>query len=527
MRIAFLAFMATVILASAAQAQAPGAARDCLAAARANGIDLPPQFDNVPYTHAEAGALCVDIGIELRTRRRGDAAARLVDGGLQMLRDSNDATALEENLRRAAPSERGTRRDAQREEAQRLRNALLAAADEADARAPPRSGGRSINGEERTVRVLFATTRQVRREGRRPEDYRSRRGNGLRYGQVEVRVPYTPQFDDLPRRYSPNRREPIVGRIEPFGDRDAFRRELVTLTDSARGRGEVLVFIHGYNTSFEGAARAAGNLASVLEIDGAPVVFSWPSRGSLLGYFGDEEQAELKANVDDLVQVLRDVVEQSRANRVYVVAHSMGNRLLVRTLEPIRSIRARRATQYDEIVFASPDVDTDDFGEFVAGARALAGRMTLYTSNDDRALFVSSILHFGRRAGQLDPPTLIAGLDTINTTASDGGSFGHADFVGPARDDLRGLLWLSQPPTQRCVLHREDREPAPLWSFTPGPPCETKPYRLALWYLRRYGSNPAAAAALASANPPDASRADYDAARAILEAMAAGSAPSP
>jgi esterase/lipase superfamily enzyme len=515
MRTALLALVVTTLFASTAYAQTPAAAHDCIAAARVNGIEVRPEFDGVSYTLVEAGALCVDIGMQLRARRRGDIAAQMIERGLQTLRASGDSAALEENLRRPAG----------RQEAQRLRNAQLAAADAVDANAPARPGRRIANGESSTVSVLFATTRRVRNDGRAPEDYSSWRSSNLSYGEVTVRVPGVARFDDLPSRFSLlDTAVPVVGAIEPLSNQRAFNTRLASLTDRAAGRGEVLVFIHGYNTSFEGAARMAGRLASVLELDGAPVVFSWPSWGSPLGYFVDGGQAEHDRNVDALEEVLEDVVTRSGAKRVYIVAHSMGNRLLVRTLRSIRRVRARngRRVLFDEIVFASPDVDAREFGDFVTGARGLTGRMTLYASNGDRALELSQKLHFSfPRAGQVDPPTLIAGLDTIDTSAAEGGGYGHEDFIGPARDDLRGLLWLSQPPAQRCVLQGDDREPAPLWSFTPTPPCETRPYLIALWYVRQHPNDLAAAeAALTAAAPPAALRAHYEAARVILAGFA-------
>jgi esterase/lipase superfamily enzyme len=56
------------------------------------------------------------------------------------------------------------------------------------------------------------------------------------------------------------------------------------------------VFTHGYNVSFEEAARRAAQLAFDLNFRGRVVLFSWPSCGSLLGYGADEERALLSAH---------------------------------------------------------------------------------------------------------------------------------------------------------------------------------------------------------------------------------------
>src|SRR5262249_46924146 len=57
--------------------------------------------------------------------------------------------------------------------------------------------------------------------------------------------------------------------------------------------GQALVFVHGYNTSFDNAIRRAGQLAYDLGFDGPVFVFSWPARESLLSYVGARESAQL------------------------------------------------------------------------------------------------------------------------------------------------------------------------------------------------------------------------------------------
>src|SRR5262249_3619409 len=53
-------------------------------------------------------------------------------------------------------------------------------------------------------------------------------------------------------------------------------------------RREAFVFIHGYNVSFEDAARRTAQLASDLQFQGAPIFYSWPSRARWWRYAADE-----------------------------------------------------------------------------------------------------------------------------------------------------------------------------------------------------------------------------------------------
>ena len=45
-----------------------------------------------------------------------------------------------------------------------------------------------------------------------------------------------------------------------------------------------MVFIHGFNVPFEDAIYRTAQLAHDLDFDGAPILYSWPSRGTMLGY---------------------------------------------------------------------------------------------------------------------------------------------------------------------------------------------------------------------------------------------------
>src|SRR5260370_26727034 len=55
---------------------------------------------------------------------------------------------------------------------------------------------------------------------------------------------------------------------------------------------QALVFLHGYNVSFEDAAIRAAQIGYDLKVPGPVAFFSWPSRGSLAAYPADEASIE-------------------------------------------------------------------------------------------------------------------------------------------------------------------------------------------------------------------------------------------
>jgi esterase/lipase superfamily enzyme len=538
-------------------------AAQCLALARASGLEVLPEFDGIDYSLAEAGQLCIDFAEGYVAPNISRQFAMI---GIEALDRSGDGFAHVEGLRRVASLATTTNPGALLEEAVNIQASLgfddialrfaraeaaeayeqanngassrrlmgqvesaaqAAAVEASNARGRRQCGAGDENGTQRQVTVLFGTNRQVRGAGDMLGDYRGGHGPRLRYGEAVVSVPRMPTRDDLPRQYDRDYVRPItVTAITPHANQSGFRTALQRQV--CNERREALVFIHGYNTSFEGSLRAAANLASVLELDGAAVVYSWPSRGALWGYPLDGDVATNDENVAELTSILRDVATQQGVQRVYVVAHSMGNRLLVRALQRMRSMEPPNARRhlFTEIVFASPDVAQDYFRTSVEDASRLAGRLTLYASNDDRALVVSRFLHLGGlRAGQTGANILVNGLDTIDTSAAMSSGYEHDDFVGPARDDLRGLLWFSLTPQQRCLLSRQDIPgyPAPMWRFQQQASCNAAPFRIALSYLRRANNNYAEADRLLAASihtrPPGA-RPDYQAARTIITRLA-------
>ena len=70
-------------------------------------------------------------------------------------------------------------------------------------------------------------------------------------------------------------------------EEQAFFRAIAESVAKAPAR-DVFVFIHGYNVSFEDAARRTGQIAFDLNFVGAPILYSWPSNGKVADYLVDE-----------------------------------------------------------------------------------------------------------------------------------------------------------------------------------------------------------------------------------------------
>ena len=94
-----------------------------------------------------------------------------------------------------------------------------------------------------------------------------------------------------------------------------------------------LVFIHGYNVSFEDAARRTGQIAFDLNFIGAPIFYSWPSNNRATAYLKDE--TNITWSTPHFLKFLETLAERSGAKRIHIIAHSMGNRAVCDALKAL------------------------------------------------------------------------------------------------------------------------------------------------------------------------------------------------
>jgi esterase/lipase superfamily enzyme len=87
------------------------------------------------------------------------------------------------------------------------------------------------------------------------------------------------------------------------------------------------------------------------------------------------------------------------------------------------------------VIFASPDIDLDVFTSSVTRIGALAGKITVVTATNDRALAVSGFLAGGiTRVGAAEKAELVRlGLHVIDASAQGWGIINHDLFLSNAK----------------------------------------------------------------------------------------------
>ncbi|MBR0774390.1 alpha/beta hydrolase [Bradyrhizobium diazoefficiens] len=433
-------------------------------------LDLGPELEKLlgdkwPAYRDQLLALSARVGESDVSAELRDALEALV---AQLLTETPQAADL---VRRAVAD---LRRQAEDEAAARESAGMV----RRRGRVRPLDGTVLLSDEEDNTGVLkvpvFYGTDRARGDDTPSGYFRGLRG-ALAFGIARVSVPTrgrelgeltSPRWWRLEFSEDPEKHVILTG-VEAL-DRDVFT---TTLKDSlaAADERDALIFIHGYNVSFENAARRAAQISVDLKFSGRTLMYSWASAADAKQYTVDEGTVEWSR--EHFEAFLKLALTEIGAREVHVIAHSMGNRALVNTLERIKSwqLPAGAAT-LGQVIFAAPDIDRDRFIQLAAAFKGCARRCTLYASSRDVALRASKFVHGYPRAGEAGEALLIVdGVDTIDATLVDTSLVGlHHSYFGSKRsilNDMFNLIKQQLAPDQRFDLQSVGEALKRYWSY--------------------------------------------------------------
>jgi esterase/lipase superfamily enzyme len=247
---------------------------------------------------------------------------------------------------------------------------------------------------------------------------------------------------------------------------DAAKQQLVAeiqrrLAESPKK--EIVLYVHGFNETFATAAFTTAELCHFLGREDVCAFFTWPASSSgnfLISYTSTTESAQYAVN--HLKKVLRILTRTPGVEKVHLLAHSRGTAVLLAALRELvmeaiaAGIEPVDEFRIGEVVLLSPDIDVGIAGQQLTAyasdpdmvsvwperrlPRSIGGRMTFYSSPEDRALRVAQILFRSRdRVGQLRPEDIppatqaflakIGRLDLIVYEGKRTDLFGHSYFT--------------------------------------------------------------------------------------------------
>lgn len=253
------------------------------------------------------------------------------------------------------------------------------------------------------VAMLVATTRSpVETPG---ELFSGERGPELAFAEIVVSIPPAANRTigevQWPQKLPADPATDFAVVKANYVSTDEAREWFRARIGAAPGRS-TLIFVHGFNNRFEDAVYRFAQIVHDSGTTAVPVLFTWPSRGSLLAYGYDRESTNYSRDaLEDVLQVLK---RNPGVGEVSILAHSMGNWL---TLEALRQMSIRDggiAPKIRNVMMAAPDVDVDVFRETIDRMGHPRPNFTLFVSQDDRALAASRrVWRSTARLGAINP----------------------------------------------------------------------------------------------------------------------------
>lgn len=371
------------------------------------------------------------------------------------------------------------------------------------------------------IPVLYVTDRAIDRETETGPRYGYGRSPDVTFGVATVSVSpavtweefvgdstsrrrahsYTPRVSGVEKkgafRSTTSYIEPIDGeaRITAQGIRQIeaelgrFNEALDAWLDRAE-RKEVVIFVHGYNNTFDDAVIRMAQTWHFSGRQGVPIAYTWPAgSGGLKGYGYDRESGEF--TVVHLKLLMWALAVNPKVERVHLVSHSRGTDVASTALRELHAeIRGYqmgkmglawmgmgekreqvaeymdvpptwRFLKLETLVLAAPDLDLDVFLQRFFGENVIraAHRTAIYFSEDDGALGLADWLFRSRRrvgALRLDDfkpevrPLLsqIEGLELINARVTGHSSHSYLLQHPAALSDLILLLRDGKGPGQ-------------------------------------------------------------------------------
>lgn len=270
---------------------------------------------------------------------------------------------------------------------------------------------------------------------------------------------------------------------------DAWLRDLLKQAvwgkDSRTGepRGDILVFVHGYNNGQDIVLRRLRRLKTDLAaagFKGAVIAFDWPSAGMAINYLEDRHDAKTTALqlVTDGIRLFAEKQTPDCCINVHLLGHSTGAYIIREAFDDADDTEIRNASwMVSQIALVGADVSSASLSAGHARAKSLyrhCTRLTNYSNGMDSVLKLSNVKRVGvaPRAGRVGLPPDAPGsavdvdcTDYFNRLNSDRalrardqaeeiGSFDHSWHIGNrvfARDlfeTLRGDLDRNRLPTR-------------------------------------------------------------------------------
>lgn len=244
------------------------------------------------------------------------------------------------------------------------------------------------------------------------EDGKERAQDELRFGHFDTSKAGTKGFELIPN-FTATKINSIINygknKIDDRGSA-AFFKSLYNSMISDKG-GDVLIFIHGFNTDLGDAAKNIRELEEKYIFQESPikhiVMFTWPAKSPNipLHYRSDAKDAddtgdELYRAFKMLLQFMTEFFKKDITSgtipkfcnrKIHLMCHSMGNRVLRAMLERTQEDIEPLESVFDQIILIAANINWDDLHEHnrMENIGELCSRTHVYFKKGDNALDIA------------------------------------------------------------------------------------------------------------------------------------------
>ncbi len=357
--------------------------------------------------------------------------------------------------------------------------------------------------------IFYATDRQPAEDIQQSPYYLPERSHVLRVGRARVRLgggeyswEETREITLLKKR---SKKYPLSLRsVEETGvldstigavDRVYLEEEQFSRADEAYAAAinkrlassevkDIYIYTHGYKVHFDNPVLVSAELYHFLGYQGVFIAYSWPATPSIWAYSSDLETTRYTAN--DFRAFLQYLAENTDADRIHIIGYSAGTRVVIDAIWQLALLNQGESKEalnnkfrIGQVLLMASDYDRDSFINTV-NDRILdvPDHMTIYLSETDKALGMSSWLLNRRRLGEIDPKeggltqeqiNILAPnqeLSLVNVSQAERASSGkgHNYFrQSPwVSSDVLMTLRFALPPEERGLVQQEGTG---VWSF--------------------------------------------------------------
>lgn len=225
-----------------------------------------------------------------------------------------------------------------------------------------------------------------------------------------------------------------------------------------------LIFTHGFNVKYQDAVLRASQITYDLKYQGPVILFTWPS-GAGDGFLDDtlltKTYEQNKFGAENSIEFFKKFISEFYLHEIPVnlMVHSMGHQVVIPALKQL-GINFKNQTELsekkvvNELIMNAPDFDNSEFIKSVDDVKYVTKRMTLYCSNNDKALAVSTKINKTERLGSCSN---IDDVDTINVSSIDSTTIGHSYYA--SRDVITDVfqVLLGLDAEKRLFIKKSDK----------------------------------------------------------------------